>query len=86
MSFLCFITTDPRQKPSGDDNKSGTAVIPECEAARRDKEKGSYKNRGYSELVSESTSWVVAVILESRSPGSVFVVIKKGKFNEKEKI
>ena len=42
------------------------------------KNKAVIKIRGHSELVSESTSWVVAVILESRSPGSV-VIKKRGK-------
>ncbi|MBD9149285.1 MAG: hypothetical protein EGQ14_00395 [Spirochaetia bacterium] len=60
-------------------------VIPAF-AVRRDKEDVRYKNRGHSELVSESTSWVVIVILEGRRLESVVVVIKKGKFNEKEKI
>ena len=45
-------------------------VIPKF-AVRRDEEEVRYKNRGHSELVSESTSWVVIVIPESHSRESV---------------
>ena len=43
-------------------------------AVRRDKEDVRYKNRGHSELVSESTSWVVIVIIEGRRLESVVTV------------
>ena len=56
----------------GDDNKSGTAVIPECSW------RGAF---GHARCC-------LVVIPECRSRESVVVVviIKKGKFNEKEKI
>ena len=44
-------------------------VLPEF-AVRRDEAEGRYKNRGHSELVSESTSWVVIVISECRRRGA----------------